>query len=513
MPGDRRAPAPDRHGLSRPDPVEYPAYVAQSFLWYDLETFGRDPRWDRIAQFAAIRTDSDLKEVEDPVVFYGRISPDYLPDPEACMITGITPRTTADESGLVEAELARAINGIVSAPGTCAVGYNSLRFDDEFLRNLFYRNFIDPYRREYADGNSRWDVLPLVRLAHDLRPEGVEWIRDDQGKPVFKLDQLTVANGIEHGDAHDAPADVRATIAVARLIREKQPRLFEYYLTLRRKDVVRGMLNLERPTPVLFTDAVLTRPGGCTSAVLPLTVHPDNPNQIIAFDLREDPAPLWQLSVEEIRRLVFTSREELAGEARVPLVGIQVNRAPAVSPLSTLTTDRATVLGIDPDLAAERAGMIASRDDLPGRIRSVYKRDESGDSRREYADPDLGIYSGGFFGDADRRAFDRIHASDPKELAGNPPDFADSRGPEMLRRYLGRNYPDALGPEEYQRWLSHCARRLLAPEYGNALDYGRFRKKVNNLMARPDIPPRNRQVLKDLQDYAAWLDRNVLSGT
>lgn len=498
-------------GLLRHRAPEYLRRVAQTFLWYDLETFGRDPRWDRIAQFAAIRTDTGLKEIGEPQVLYGRISPDYLPDPEACMITGITPRISAGEAGLVEAELARAINGILSVPGTCAVGYNSLRFDDEFIRNLFYRNFIDPYRREYADGNSRWDVLPLMRLAHDLRPGGIEWIRDEDGKPVFRLDQLTVANGIEHGDAHDALADVRATIALARLVRERQPRLFDYYLTLRRKDLVRGLLNLEHPEPVLFTDATLTRPGSCSSVIYPITVHPDNPNQIIAFDLRDDPSRLWALPIEEIRRLVFTSRENLAGEQRIALVGVQVNRAPAISPLNTLTSERAHALEIDPETIQKRAAALGSRQDLPTRIRSVYSREESPDTRREYTDPDLGIYAGGFFGDADRRAFDRIHSSDPRDLVEDPPRFVDSRGPEMLRRYLGRNYPEALDEEEYRRWISHCARRLLAPEYGNALDFGRFRKKVNNLMARPDISPRNRQVLKDLQDYAAWLDRNILN--
>lgn len=490
--------------------VKYRYPVAQSFLWYDLETFGRDTRWDRIAQFASIRTDPELRESGEPRVLYGRISPDYLPDPEACMITGITPRTSADESGLLEADLAREINGILSVPGTCAVGYNTLRFDDEFIRNLFYRNFIDPYRREYADGNSRWDILPLARLAHDLRPEGIHWLHDGEGKPVFKLDQLTAANGIEHSEAHDALADVRATIALARLIRERQPRLFEYYLSLRRKDVARSMLNLEHPVPVLLTDSVLTRPGGCTSAVFPVAAHPDNTNQVIAYDLRYDPEPLADLPEDELRRLAFTSREDLAGEERIPLVGIQVNRVPALSPMNTLPPDRAELLGIDVPAVRRRARAISSMKGLTGKIRSVYRRPGE-DARMEYRDPDLGIYSGGFFGDADKRAFDRIHATDPGELALQPPDFADPRGPEMLRRYLGRNYPDSLSKEEHDRWISHCARRLLAPEYGSARDYGGFRKKVTNLMARPDVSPRNRQVLKDLQDYALWLEKNILS--
>lgn len=487
--------------------------MAQTFLWYDLETFGRDPRWDRIAQFAAIRTDSDLREIGEPLVLYGRISPDYLPDPEACLITGITPRQTA-ENGLVEAELAREINRILSVPGTCAAGYNSLRFDDEFLRNLFYRTFHDPYRREYAQGNSRWDLLPLVRLAHDLRPEGIQWKTDADGKPLFKLEELTQANGISHDEAHDALSDVRATIALARLIREKQPRLFSYYLTLRKKDRVRRVLNLEHPEPLVLADPLLTRPGGCSSVVWPLTVSPDNPNQIILFDLRHDPAPLWDLPREEIRRRVFSSREELAGEERVPLLGVQINRVPAIAPVSTLTPERARALGLSLEEIERHASALAGREDLATKIRAVYQRDPSGSDtpgEQGYTDPDLGIYSGGFFGDADQETFRQIHLTPPSELAAAPPSFTDPRGPEMLRRFLGRNYPRELAPEELQRWQSYCARRLLAPEYRNALDFGSFRKKLHNLMALPDLPAGKRRTLKDLLDYARWLDEHILS--
>jgi exodeoxyribonuclease-1 len=174
-----------------------------TLLWYDLETFGRNPRYDRIAQFAAIRTDDRFVPMEEPVVLYGKLSPDYLPDPLACLITGITPQE-ANSKGLCEAELVRAIDVHLSRPGTCALGYNTIAFDDEFIRNLYYRNFHDPYKREWADGNSRWDILDLARAARDLRPEGIHWPVTEDGKPTVKLELLTQANHLSHEHAHDA---------------------------------------------------------------------------------------------------------------------------------------------------------------------------------------------------------------------------------------------------------------------------------------------------------------------
>jgi exodeoxyribonuclease-1 len=203
--------------------------TSETFLWHDYETFGANPMIDRPAQFAAIRTDTALEAVDDPVVLYCAPADDVLPQPEACLITGITPQV-AREKGLCEAEFARRIHAEMMRPGTCGAGFNSIRFDDTVTRNLFYRNLLDPYEREYRNGNSRWDVIDLARMCYALRPDGVEWPLHEPGKPSFRLEDLTAANGIEHAGAHDALADVRATIALARRIRDAQPRLFDWAL-------------------------------------------------------------------------------------------------------------------------------------------------------------------------------------------------------------------------------------------------------------------------------------------
>lgn len=481
--------------------------MPQTFLWYDLETFGTRPRWDRIAQFAAIRTSYRFEPIGDPISVFCRMSPEYLPEPDACLLTGLTPRIV-NEKGVAESELARIISREMSVPGTCVAGYNTIRFDDEFIRNLFYRNFHDPYRREYEEGNSRWDILGLVRMTHDLRPAGINWIDDDAGKPVFRLEDLAAANGIQQDRAHDAVWDVRATIALARLVFEKQPKLFRFFYRLRKKDEVRRLLNLQQPAPVLHTSSVYTRPGGCTTVIYPLSVHPDQVNQVIVYDLRFDPSDWVELPVEEIRRRVFAREEQLGGTGRVHLRGVHLNRVPAIAPVRTLPPERAAALGLDLARCNAHAAKLAERSDLVRKIRAVFAAGAS--SRREPRDPELQIYSGGFFGDQDRETFEHLHDAPPEELVQNPPQFVDSRGAELFRRYLGRNHFELLPQPAKDRWISYCASRLLAPELDEVLDYARYRRMVENLLNRTDTPADKKRIIRDLVDYADWLETNVL---
>jgi exodeoxyribonuclease-1 len=480
--------------------------MAASLLWYDLETFGTHPQWDRIAQFAAIRTNERFKPLEEPVVSYCSLSPDYLPHPDACLTTGITPQT-ANERGVTEREFAALVHGQMIRPGTTTAGFNTIRFDDEFVRALFYRNFYDPYRREYESGNSRWDIIDLLRMCRDLRPAGIEWVISDDGRPSFRLEELTAANGIEHGDAHDALADVRATIEMARLVEEAQPRLFRFYFDLRKKDRVRKYVSLPRWEPIVHTSAMFTSPAGCTTLVLPVSAHPRMTNVVIAYDLRREPSDWLDLPVEEIRRRVFTSAEALEEGERIPLKGIHLNRSPAVAPLGTLSRERARALEIDIDACLRNAERIHSRPEVLQRIRSVF--DTQPPVRHE--DPELQIYSGDFFPDEDREVFEFIRTASAEELKRNPPELYDSRGPELLRRYIARNFPESLSEAEQKRWKSFCAGRLLTPEPEGAIDFGTFRRDVTNRLARVDTPAADKRILKQLSEYADYLERAILT--
>ncbi|HUX12176.1 MAG TPA: exodeoxyribonuclease I [Spirochaetia bacterium] len=494
--------------------------MAQTLLWYDLETFGIHPAWDRIGQFAAQRTDYHFEPVDEPISIYCRMGPDYVPDPDSCLLTGLTPRIVA-ERGLTESEFAARIHREMSVPGTCVVGFNTIRFDDEFVRNLFYRNFYDPYRREYEDGNTRWDVLDLVRMTHDLRPDGLEWVYGDDGKPVFRLEELAAANRIEHDRAHDALSDVRATMALARLVHVKQPRLFSYHFKMRKKEAVRRLLNLQSPRPIVHSSGMFTRAGGrpgfsasvdeignSTSVVYPLSVHPSRSNVIIVYDLRFDPSDWIDLEVAEIARRTFTKSSMLGAIERVHFKGIHLNRSPAIAPIKTLTAERAGRLGIDLEECLAHAKLLANRDGLVQKVRQVYSTtiEPSAVPR----DPELQLYTGGFFGDEDRETFEQIHHLEPMELIASAPRFLDSRGSELFRRYLARNFLDLLQAGEQSRWMSHCASRLLAPELDGVLDYGRFRRKVENLLARTDTQAHDKPILRDLLDYAVEIDRDVL---
>ncbi|MDZ7902825.1 MAG: exodeoxyribonuclease I [Rheinheimera sp.] len=249
--------------------------MAATFYFHDYETWGADPKKDRPAQFAGIRTDDNFSPVQNVDMWYCQLAPDYLPNPEAALITGITPQL-CQQKGLPEVEFMRRILAQFSAPETCVIGYNNIRFDDEITRYALYRNFFDPYAREWQHGNSRWDLIDVVRACYALRPEGIEWPTKDDGSPSFRLEDLTKANGIAHENAHDASADVYATIAMAKLLKDKQPRLFQYLYDLRKKNKVSELIDVAGLTPLVHVSSKFPALQGCCSWIVPLAFHPTN---------------------------------------------------------------------------------------------------------------------------------------------------------------------------------------------------------------------------------------------
>jgi exodeoxyribonuclease-1 len=481
--------------------------MAFSFLWYDLETFGLHPQWDRIAQFGALRTGADFREIAPPIDLCCRLSPDYIPQPEACLVSGITPQDV-NASGLSERDFAARIYAEMMQNATCTVGFNNLRFDDEFIRALFYRNFYDPYKREYGEGRARWDIMDLLRMCRDLRPEGIVWpCGKEEQRPSFRLADLAAANGIPHENAHNAIADVRATIALARLVREKQPKLFSYYFSLRKKDTARKLLGLQSMKAVLHTSAMFTSSWGCTTIILPLSVDPHHSNHVIVCDLRDDPSDWAGLPAEEIRRRVFTSKADFGDEKRIPLKGVHLNRSPAIAPLSTLEEDRANALHIDVRACLRHADILRSQPGLIQKIRAVYAEPP----RQTPVDVDLKIYSGDFFPDEDRLEFETLRGAEPETLINHPPRFYDNRGPEMLWRYIARNFPDSLPETDKQKWRSFCASQLLTPEAAGATEIANYMREVRNRLGRVDTPAPDKVILKKLLEYGEYLEKTILS--
>ena len=479
----------------------------KTILWYDIETFGRSPYWDRVAQFACVRTDDRFEVVEDPKVIYCRITEDYVPDPGACLITGITPQETL-EKGLSEYEFIKAVDAELSRPGTCVTGYNNIRFDDEFIRNLYYRNFFDPYGREWKNGNSRWDIIDLVRVTRDLRPEGIIWPEDSEGKPQFKLEQLSKANGLEHAHAHDALSDVFATIGMARLIHDKQPKLFQWVFRHRTKDSLRPFINLETKEPFLHTSGMFTRKEGCTTLVMPLTVDPKNRNCVLAYDLRFDPSDLVCLDAASVRERIFTPADELPeGEGRISVKGIHINKCPVVAPVSTLDGNSEKRLGLDLEKCREHYRILRANPSVVPKLREVF---EVSPEFTNIEDPDMKLYSGGFFRDEDSEVFRAIHIMPPEELCRFRPHAYDPRIPEMFRRFLGRNFFNRLDEKEQKKWISFCAGRILMPPHPDMLDIGTFRKKIEALKNNTELSAGERTVVKALSDYQEYLENHIL---
>src|SRR5688572_28893781 len=346
--------------------------MAGTLLWYDLETFGRDPRRSRIAQFAAIRTDHALEPVGEPVSLFCRPADDLLPSPGATLITGITPqRALAD--GLREADFIGRVAEEMAQPGTCTVGYNSLRFDDEFVRCGLYRCFHDPYEREWRNGNSRWDLLDVLRLAYALRPEGLEWPLRDDGAASFRLEDLASTNGVRDGDAHEALSDVRATLALARRLRAAQPQLWDWAFESRDKRTAGGRLDVAGMTPVLHVSSRYPAANRCASLVVPLTPHPRIASRIVVCSLDQDPEAWLGLAPDEIADRLYTPTADLPeGVQRVPLKEVHVNKCPVLVPLAHLRPEDFARLGIDRDVALARAGRLRAEPGLAETVRRVY---------------------------------------------------------------------------------------------------------------------------------------------
>lgn len=427
--------------------------VTPTFLWYDLETWGIDPRRDRIAQFAAIRTDAELNVVEDPVTLWLRPPRDAYPAPEAAAVTGLDP-FVLEARGLREAEAVAQMQALFAAPGSCGAGWNSLRFDDEFVRHALYRNFFDPYQREWASGNSRWDLLDFARFCHALRPDGVEWPRRDDGAPSFRLEHIAAANGIAHGHAHDAMSDVEATLGVARLLRSRQPRLWDYHLGLRDKRRVESML---RPMGELLLHVSSRFPAqrSCAGIVLPLMPHPAAGNQMLVLELSDPLEPWIDLPADELTRRLFSRSEELGNAARPAIKGAHLNRSPALVERRHVRPAEWERLGLDPALAERRA--LQLRDAWPAlqsRLAAAFSR------RFDAADDVDGALYDRLPAREDNPLRQRIQRARPQELADFAGRFRDPRGDALLFRYRARNWPELLQGEDQDRWQAHLRERL-----------------------------------------------------
>lgn len=433
------------------------ANMQPTYFWHDYETFGADPRRDGPAQFAGLRTNADLEPIEEPLRIFCRPSVDLLPNPEACLITGITPQQAFRE-GVSEPDFFAQIHEQLARPGTCTVGYNSIRFDDEVTRHGLWRNFYEPYGREWRNGCSRWDLIDALRMAYALRPDGIEWpSRESSALPSFKLGHLSAANGIAHTEAHDALNDVTATIALARRFRQAQPKLFDYLFSLRDKRKAAALLDWNSGTPVLHSSSRFRAERGCTAMVMPITQHPTQPNGVIVVDLDADPSDLMTLDAADIRDRVFVANADLPADVpRIPLKTVHVNKSPALAPLSVLQGVDTSRIGLDVDRCLAHREQLMSANLLAQKVREVF----SVDSAYPTTEAESDLY-GGLPGNADVALAAKFRLASAEQMRGMQDQFADARYRDLAFRYRARNFPDALDNAEQARWLQWRREHLL----------------------------------------------------
>ncbi len=464
-----------------------------TFYFYDLETSGRDPRMQRIMQFAGQRTDENLNLIGEPFVTCVRLSDDILPEPEAVLLTGITPQQANDE-GITEPEFLRRFYEEVLQPDTCIMGYNTIRFDDEFMRFTLWRNFYDAYEWQWKDGKFRWDLIDVVRMTRALRPDGINWPVDDSGKPINKLTDLTSSNGLDHENAHDALSDVLATIDMAKLLKDKQPKLFEYMFSKCQKRDVAAMINPEKPQPFVHTSGMLPPEFINTSVMLPLFADKKQSTKIVAYDLRYDPEQFVDLSVDELRARLFTRRDELGDVQRLPLKAVHTNKAPAIAPLGVLDEATQQRIGISIETIELHRNKLLRLKDLMAKLYDAWHTDQ-----REFddnPDVDASLYGGSFLGDADKSTALEIRNADQTTLGNYNPSFQDNRLSELFFRYKARNFPSVLSEEEHIRWENYRREKLLIK--GELQRYGETLQKL--IQEQPG--KREAALIEDLKLYA-----------
>ncbi|MDE1330816.1 exodeoxyribonuclease I [Vibrio aestuarianus] len=467
-----------------------------TFFFFDYETWGVSPAKDRPSQFAGVRTDMDFNIIGEPLVIYCQPPADYLPSPEAALITGITPQK-AMSHGISEPEFIAKIHAELSTPNTTSLGYNSIRFDDEVTRYTCYRNFIDPYAWSWQKGNSRWDLLDVMRACHALRPEGINWPENEDGFTSFKLEHLSVANGIEHANAHDAMADVIATIELAKKVKAAQPKLFDYFFNMRHKRKLNDLVDIVNMTPLMHVSGMLGRECQYTSWIVPIAWHPTNQNAVIVVDLAKNPQPLIDLNVEELQQRLYTKRDDLApDELPVPIKLVHLNKCPILAPAKTLTAENAEKIGIDRTVCLQNLAVIKQHPEIREKLVGLYSIE------REYPandDVDSQLYDG-FFSPSDKAAMDIIRETDPVNLSALEISFSDKRIEPLLFRYRARNYPLTLSDEEQQRWAAHCREY-----FENRIE--EYSLNLENLVHTYESDEKKMAILKSVYHYVETITR------
>lgn len=471
--------------------------MAASFFFYDLETSGFSPREARIMQFAGQRTDLELRPIGEPVNELVKLTDDILPDPDAVFITGITPQQTLAD-GFTEAEFLQRFTADVATPGTIFIGFNSIRFDDEFMRALHYRNFYDPYEWQWQDNRGKWDLLDVVRMTRALRPSGIQWPFDIHGKPTNRLELLTGLNKLSHEAAHDALSDVQATIEVARMIRNKQSKLFDYLFSLRTKKAIAEVV--ESNEPFVYTSGRYASEFEKTTVAVNVCAHPKRAGSVFVYDLRHDPTQYKDLSAEQLAEKWRWKKD--SEEPRLPVKKLQYNHCPAIAPLGVLDESSQQRLKINLATIQKHWAALKNMGDFAERL---CQADELLEAKPQTSlltveqDVDASMYNG-FFNEPDKQAMRVVRAASPEELSNLGLQFNDQRLIALLPLYKARNFSKTLTDEERGSWERYRTQKLMGG--GQHSKMAQFLTRLQKIAEGGNLTGHQEYLLEEMKLYA-----------
>lgn len=473
--------------------------MAETFYFYDLETSGVNPRAARVMQFAGQRTDLEMTPIGEPTNLLIKLSEDVLPDPEAILITGITPQQTHTE-GLTEAKFLEHFYAEIATTGTIIVGFNTVRFDDEFMRFMNYRNYYDAYEWQWKNGRSRWDLLDLVRMTRALRPEGIKWPVDSSGTPSNRLELLTSINKLDHTNAHDALSDVQASIELGRLLRQKQPKLFDFLLGMRHKNNVANMVNIGEP--FVYSSGKYPNEFEKTTVAVKLANHPKKTGALV-YDLRHDPMPFAKMSPEALADSWKWKKD--SDESRLPIKTLQFNRCPAIAPLGVLDNASQKRLKIDLPLIEQNLSKLKAIDEWPASVLKALDILDSVQQAQFFGDSntvDEQLYEG-FINDHDKEQMNQLRQTSPEKLSSFVEKFSDPRLSALLPLYKARNFPGCLSDEERQTWENFKTHKLL--DGGKTSGLARYFARIEELSSQAHLTQKQKNLLEDLKLYGQSL--------
>jgi exodeoxyribonuclease-1 len=448
---------------------------------YDFETTGLNPRYDQPIQFAAVLLDANLVEMET-LNLRARPQKHIIPVPSALATHG----KSIDEifaASLSQYELMAEIETKVHAwtPATF-MGYNSARFDDEFLRHSLYGALRQPYVIQLR-GNARGDVLRAAQLARVLDP-GSLVVPVKTGKPSFGLETLAQANGYTGHDAHDALGDVHATAHILRTIAHRASSTWELFSRLTDKNAVREMLqSREFVILVEHFGATIARP------VAPICANSDYAAEWLGIDLSTDPMPILGLSPEELASAFAREKRHLCR--------IRTNAMPLVVPGEHPAATRLLPANVASEVG-ERLKALRAERGFGERVAIAARL-----GRREYPKAtyveDL-LYEGGFFPlDADVDLVTAFHFSDPAAKLRIVDSLSDARARQLGRRIIYNDYPDLLSSEEHARMDQERITRLWCSD-GPWTSVDAALAEIENLLVTA-VP----SIVTILQEYRRYL--------